>query len=196
VRLQLNDIAHVFPAGHRIRISLSTNFWPLAWPAPRHAPITVHTEGSRLILPGLSSEEGLPEARQFGPAIVDDPGAVIVQASGGRTRKTVEDPAIGEVVVHVDRAKSTYRIPATGTEVSHQSGETFRIMRGSPNSARVEEWADWSLSRASWKVRTKSRVVLASTETTFDLSASMEAYHDDELLMSRHFAFNIPRRWC
>jgi putative CocE/NonD family hydrolase len=196
VRLRLNDIAHAFPAGHRIRIAVSTSFWPLAWPSPRHAPVTLNTEGSRLILPVLSSEKDLPKPRQFGPAIAEESGALIVHASGGRTRTTEQDPASGETLVHVHRAKSDYRVQATGTEVSHQSGEIFRITRDSPNSARVEGWADWSLSRGGWNVRTKSQLVLASTENTFELSASMEAYEDDNLVTTRHFAFSIPRRLC
>jgi hypothetical protein len=118
----------------------------------------------------------------------------VVHASGGRTRTSVEDPATGETVTHVHRAKSDYQVKATGTEVSHQSGEAFRITRGQPNSARVEGWGDWSLSRPGWKVRTKSMLVLASTENAFELSGSMEAYEDDALVTTRHFAFSIPRR--
>ena len=51
VRLQLNDAAHAFPAGHRIRLALSTTYWPIAWPSPEAATVTVSTGGSRLSLP-------------------------------------------------------------------------------------------------------------------------------------------------
>jgi putative CocE/NonD family hydrolase len=194
VRLQLNDVAHVFPVGHRIRIALSTAFWPLAWPSPRHAAVTLLTEGSRLTLPVLRDDVALPEPQTFGPAIAEESGALTVRASGGRTRQTIEDPATGAVVVNVHRAKSDYRVNATGTEVTHQSGESFSIIRGKPNSARIESWGDWSLSRSGWSVRTKSRLVLASTENTFELSASMDAYDGEALVISRSFNFSIPRR--
>jgi predicted acyl esterase len=194
VRLRLNDAAHVFPAGHRIRIALSNAFWPLAWPSPRHCPIMLHTAGSCLTLPVLPADADLPKPQSFGAAIADDPEAVTVHASGGRTRQTIEDPASGEVAVHVHRSKSDYRVNATGTEVSHQGGEVFRVTRGRPNSARIEGWGDWSLARGDWQVRTRSSLVLASTERTFELSASMEAYEADELIMRRDFNFSIPRR--
>jgi uncharacterized protein len=32
VVLKLNDCGHVFTAGHRIRIAISTAYWPLIWP--------------------------------------------------------------------------------------------------------------------------------------------------------------------
>ena len=34
VRIQLNDAGAVFPAGHRIRVALSTTYWPMIWPSP------------------------------------------------------------------------------------------------------------------------------------------------------------------
>jgi hypothetical protein len=194
VRLRLNDIAHRFPAGHRIRIAVSTSFWPLAWPSPRRKPVTVATDRSRLTLPVLADSGSLPAPRQFAPASAEDTHAVIVKSAGGRTRKTREDPAARTVEVEVERAKSQYVVRATGTEVAHHTRETFSISAEEPNSARVENRSDWSLSRADWDVRTKAVVTLASTEHTFELSASMEAYESATLVDSRHFAFTIPRR--
>ena len=51
VRVQMNDIAHAFPAGHRIRLAISTCYWPLAWPAPEAATLTLTTGASTLTLP-------------------------------------------------------------------------------------------------------------------------------------------------
>ena len=35
VRIQLNDAGSVFPAGHRVRLALSTAYWPMIWPSSR-----------------------------------------------------------------------------------------------------------------------------------------------------------------
>jgi putative CocE/NonD family hydrolase len=51
IRLALNDIAHAFPAGHRIRLALSTAYWPMVWPAPEPVTVTVTMAGSALTLP-------------------------------------------------------------------------------------------------------------------------------------------------
>jgi len=45
----LNHIGHEFPAGNRLRVSIS--YCPLAWPAPQPARVTIHTGGSELVLP-------------------------------------------------------------------------------------------------------------------------------------------------
>ena len=51
IRCPMNGIAHTFPAGHRVRVSVSTSYWPLAWPSPQPVRLTVFTGASRLLLP-------------------------------------------------------------------------------------------------------------------------------------------------
>jgi predicted acyl esterase len=57
VRVKLNDIGQIFPKSHRIRISLSTSYWPLAWPPPQPVKLTVYGNSSHLILPVRSPRE-------------------------------------------------------------------------------------------------------------------------------------------
>ena len=72
VRLQLNDCGATFPAGHRIRLALSTTYWPMVWPAPDDATVTIL--GGALDLPvRLSRPEdaalpALPVAETAPPA--------------------------------------------------------------------------------------------------------------------------------
>ena len=37
IGVEKTSVAQAFPAGHRIRLSLSTSYWPLAWPPPEPA---------------------------------------------------------------------------------------------------------------------------------------------------------------
>ncbi|MEU3205947.1 CocE/NonD family hydrolase C-terminal non-catalytic domain-containing protein [Streptomyces cyaneofuscatus] len=63
-RITLNGVAQAFPPGHRIRLSLSTSYWPLVWPAPEPTLLTVHEDGAALTLPVRPTEEpdGMPQA--------------------------------------------------------------------------------------------------------------------------------------
>ena len=49
--VELDDIAHRFEPGHRIAVSISTTYWPIAWPSPELATLTVHLGDSVLSLP-------------------------------------------------------------------------------------------------------------------------------------------------
>src|SRR5262249_16256287 len=48
-RIKLNDARWVFPPGHRIRLALSTAYWPMIWPAPELATLLI--SGGTLDLP-------------------------------------------------------------------------------------------------------------------------------------------------
>ena len=40
VAVELNEAAQVVPAGHRLRVAVSTSFWPMVWPSPENTRIT------------------------------------------------------------------------------------------------------------------------------------------------------------
>src|SRR6185437_10328490 len=41
VQIKLNDAGSVFPAGHRVRLALSTTYWPMIWPSPEKATLLI-----------------------------------------------------------------------------------------------------------------------------------------------------------
>src|SRR5204863_6356035 len=49
IRIQLNDAGSVFPAGHTVRLALSTAYWPMIWPGPEKATLMI--SGGTLDLP-------------------------------------------------------------------------------------------------------------------------------------------------
>ena len=51
VSIRLHYIAHAFPKHHCLRTAISTSYWPIAWPPPEPARLTIYTGGSILALP-------------------------------------------------------------------------------------------------------------------------------------------------
>ena len=51
VSVTLNAIAQAIPPDHRLRLALSTSYWPLAWPPPQPVRLTVYPTASALVLP-------------------------------------------------------------------------------------------------------------------------------------------------
>ncbi len=47
----LDDIAHVFKKGNKIRIAISNTYWPLIWPSPEIAIISLNLNNCRFYLP-------------------------------------------------------------------------------------------------------------------------------------------------
>ncbi|MDD9207236.1 CocE/NonD family hydrolase, partial [Georgenia sp. 10Sc9-8] len=64
IAVRLNGMAQSFPAGHRLRLSISTSYWPVVWPSPEPLRLTVRPELSSLVLPvrpvGVDDDEPAP----------------------------------------------------------------------------------------------------------------------------------------
>src|SRR6202040_550952 len=41
VRIRLNDAGSVFPPGHKVRLAISTAYWPMVWPSPETATVQI-----------------------------------------------------------------------------------------------------------------------------------------------------------
>ena len=66
--IQLNGVAHRFGAGNRMRIALSTSYWPIVWPSPRPAVLTLDLAGSSLSLPVRAARAEDALLPEFAPA--------------------------------------------------------------------------------------------------------------------------------
>ena len=65
VSVTLNDIAHAFPEGHKIRLAVSTCYWPIAWPAPPAVTVSLFTGNSFVDLPVRPPDPSDAALRRF-----------------------------------------------------------------------------------------------------------------------------------
>jgi putative CocE/NonD family hydrolase len=193
IKLGLNDIAQAFPAGHRIRLALATSHWPIAWPSPDLAQVTVWTQASTLSLPVRAPSSLDLTLAPFLPPEQAAPEPVVLRKLAGRNREVVEDPSTGNVVVTVHRERSSYDIPAIGLSFDANSVEHYRIREGDPSSARSDTNATWQLRRGEWQIMTKTHTNLHCTPTSFEIEATMDAFEGSVRVASRNWQCSIPR---
>ncbi|MEP9373459.1 CocE/NonD family hydrolase [Mesorhizobium sp. KR1-2] len=193
VEIVLNDIAQAFPAGHRIRLALATSHWPIAWPSPELATLTVSTGESTLSLP-IRAPSPLDEA--LAPFAEPEQAEVephAITKLAGRNRTIAEDPTTGEMVVTVHRERSSYHLPAIDLAFEAQAEEHYRIREGDPSAASADAKAVWRLSRDEWHVRTETYTYVSCTPDTFEITATMDAFEGDVRIASRNWKRSIPR---
>ncbi|MGM0583225.1 MAG: CocE/NonD family hydrolase, partial [Pseudomonadota bacterium] len=78
VLVSLKHVAQTFRAGHRIRLSLSTSYFPIAWPSPAPFTLTVLPGGSELSLPLRATAD--PRLEDFAPPRAGKPLEVSLHA--------------------------------------------------------------------------------------------------------------------
>nr|MDQ3988439.1 CocE/NonD family hydrolase [Actinomycetota bacterium] len=194
VRMQMNGVAQAFPPGHRIRLSLSTSYWPLAWPPPRPAHLHVHTGSSTLTLP----IRPVAEAAEVPPHPFGEPeGAEPISITRLRPsdhRWTVSRDLVSYLcTLEIVKDAGVVRYDATGLEVARRAWQRYSSVAHDFSSARGETECTMSFSRGGWNARSVTHTELTCTETEFHLHARLDGYEGDQRTFSRNWHRTIPR---
>ncbi|NNN30593.1 CocE/NonD family hydrolase [Streptomyces sp. S3(2020)] len=197
VAFELNGIGHAFPPGHRIRLAVSSAYWPWIWPqADSAAGFALEPAGSFLELPVRSRESAgeitFDEPEQSAPlgvnfaATLDEPRP---------ERLVVRDVAKGEWRLEVDPRYGGTRVYPDGLEFTEDALETYTIDETDPLSARAR--SDWSIRlhrpEAAWDttVRTRSEITCEAAE--FVTSNEVICTDGGEVVFHRTWEKRIPR---
>lgn len=147
VRVSLNEVAHRFPAGHRLRLSLSTSYWPLAWPAPTPVRIDIHIEGSTLTLPVRPPRASDSILRDFGEPQGARPLRRRVIEGGKHNWIVHRDLARDESTLEVINDSGRYVLEDIDLEVATRSREWYSSTADQVDTARGETWWHCAMSR-------------------------------------------------
>ncbi len=197
IRLKLDDIAWHLPQGHKLRLALSTTYWPMMWPAPEAAELTVFTPESRLILPIRHPHLDAGEVR-FPEALAAPPVKLEAIREPSNRRDVAADPATGRVRLTILDDFGCFRNTEHGMIAGGIGRETHEITPGDPLSARMTTHWTEELGRdcgpwAGWRVSTETTSEMTATRTHFRLKARIEASEGDAHLVARDCDEEIPR---
>ncbi|OZM71120.1 peptidase S15 [Amycolatopsis antarctica] len=194
VRVALNGVAQAFPAGHRIRVSLSTSYWPLAWPPPEPVRLTVFPANSALILPRRpTAESDDVTLRPFDPPEGAAPLRTTPVAPGEHRWRVSRDLVDYCSELEVVKDSGTVRFDDIDLEVSQRGEERYRWTGDDFDSVRAETVWEVGYRRDDWHARTRTRTVLTSDRERFVLHAQLDAYENDQRVESLDWQTTIPR---
>lgn len=190
VRLALNAAGHVFARGRRIRLALSTAYWPIVWPSPEPVTLALHMHDCSLELP-VRTTGAAPEQPGFAPPEAAPGIAYAIVRPPGRARRITREA--GGVVIVGDKDRGAMRLDHIGMTVDAAGTETYRIRDDDPLSARVE--TDWRIaqSRGSWRIATHTRTGFRASADTFFLDAEIEAREGAQTIFAHKQSFSIAR---
>jgi hypothetical protein len=194
VRLQLNETAHRFAVGNRIRIAVSSSYWPIAWPSPHKTTLGLVAGESSLILPLRPANAADDELTPF----ADAESAAALDMTSERApdyRWTIEKDMIsGNVTIRqwFDEGRTVYN-EHDGWTVESGHDEYFTIHPDDPNSASVDlTWTE-SFERGDWRVSSRTHTRMTSTPSHFIVVAELEAREGDEVIHSQTWKRKFER---
>lgn len=194
VRIPLNGVAQVFPAGHRIRLSLSTSYWPLVWPAPEPALLSVHEIGSSLTLPIRPTDTPDDETLQpFGEPEGCAP-ADVTQLTEPEQAWTVSRNLVDyHSSLDIIKDRGLQRYEENGIEVGLRAVEKYTSVADDFGSVSGESAWTMRFSRPAWDIRVETRTCLTSDENAFHVDATLDGYEGGRRVFSRTWNESVPR---
>ncbi len=190
VEFAFNDIAYRVPAGHCLRLSLSTAYWPMIWPSAAPLSLQLDPAGCVLDIPVRPDiEENAPQFAQ--PEQTRQGHATPLRPEGfTRHEETLPD---GTQRLRLVTDGGLMRHESTGMESGKVITEIWDIRADDPLSARHETHWSFTIGRGDWQTRTETRTVMTCDATSFHIVARLDAYDGDERLITRDWQFSVPR---
>ena len=195
--VDLDDIGHRFPAGHRIAVSISTAYWPIAWPSPELATVTVHKGDSALVLPIRPPRPEDATLRPFPRAeqadsdpqhdLAIDPSLPVIRRSIHR------DLLTGESVVDFPRWTYATEMPAIGQTHRGTGLVRYRITDGDPLSATCETRYSVEITRPDSTIRHESEGSLTCDATDFIINMCLRITENGTEVFFREWKERIAR---
>jgi uncharacterized protein len=190
VSIALSLIAHRFKSGSRIRLAVSESLWPLVWPSPRVATLTLTLGASRLELPVRPIVRDPPFPIPRNPPDEKPPS--------GRTPLREAGPdAEGWYEIRQDPQTYSYPVADTGTVITGAAGikETLRIKQGENNSCVWQGERSGGFKRGDWDCTVYSSFKLTSTPQAFFIEETVRALQDGKVIFERQNKQAVDRDW-
>ncbi|MBC2836386.1 CocE/NonD family hydrolase [Paragemmobacter straminiformis] len=190
VEVVIDQTAYRLAAGHRLRVALSTTYWPFVWPSPKAATVTV--TGGALTLPVHSGSTAGWEA----PPAEHAPPLALRQIRAPRARRVIEEDMLaGTRALVVETDEGAFENLSHGLVSDETLTERWEVKPDDPLSARARHVWEQKRSRGDWSVRTRAEAEMTATATDLRLWARLTAWEGDVQVFERIWDDTVPRRF-
>jgi putative CocE/NonD family hydrolase len=182
----LKSVAYVFGRGRKMRLALSSAYWPMAWPEPVPPVLSIRPSNVRLRLPGLPAA-ATEDAAPFGPPKQAQPLPHEVVEAASDTRRLHHDAETGSVILEVAGKRQTTLL---GELVfGGSSAETYRIgaAGGQASFGRVS-----FMQRPGWDVRVETTVRIDLAANGLSMHSSLTAFESGAAIFQRTWESCFP----
>lgn len=209
VRVPLRTAGYRWAPGHRVRVALASQLWPVLWPSPHPATFRVHrgpATPSRLELPvvppaGGPGDAPVPDVKTTPPDLAW-PDPVARDGDG----PAVSDPPVWRIEEDVLAGSTTVRVHDGGEAIVPDgrrlySAETLRMTAWDDDPARAEleaavvyRWQERETGRDDLtRIEIHADARQTSTAASFELGVRLTVHLDGERFFERDWHEVIPR---
>lgn len=192
VELAFKPIAQTVPAGHKLRVAISSSYWPMAWPSPERTTLTIDSNGCRLDLPYLAREDGLASV-VFQEARWAQPGAVTVKEPARQLRSLSTDLPTERTELTALSDDGRFVLDEIGTEITSWRSKVYSINDADPASCATTVTCHEEFSRPDWNARVDSEIAFSCDRENFYARGWVKAYERGVIFAERTYDEVIAR---
>lgn len=188
----LDQIAYRIPAGHRLRIAVSTSCWPFIWPSPERATVTL--EAGMLALPCRTLHANMDEC-SFEKPVGAAPWRHENLRPSASTRTTETDADTGVVTTSIFNDAGENRDLEHGLISGSTTQERWSIHPGDPLSATAHISWEQSGGRDAWRTGTIAEMKMRCDKDWFYVTGRLVATEDGATVFDKDWEERIARRF-
>ena len=190
VSLDLDQIAYRVPKGHRLRVAISSSYWPTLWPSPERT--TLNIELGNIELPVRPLADGAEIS--FEEPESAEPWRVKELRPSSYSRDETINKETGTTLTKIACDFGENQDLEHGLISGGWMKENWLIHPDDPNSAKVD--AEWEKTggRMGQMWRTHVMATMHSDKTHFFITANLKAYENDTLIFEKDYGDKITRK--
>ena len=192
--IPLKHVAQTFRRGHRIRLAVSSSYFPLAWPTPEPVTLTILPGQSQLDLP-IRASDGL-SVPDFAPPRAGRPLDATYHVAPAAEWNVDEDRCTGRITAQIRDHEGDAYISRHDLSHSAEGRERYSVLPDQPTSAEGEVRWTHEMRRGDWSVRTVTTTRLTGDHENFRVVARLQAWEGDSLVREKRWDSSIKRTWC
>ena len=195
ITIRMNDTGWRVKKGQKLRLALSTNMWPMAWPMAKDFLITIDKTASNLQIPSRNSKN----TESFKKPSLKIKNKILTQINHqvkkepSANRYISKDPGSNEIHYHVSHDGGKVNFLDKKLDFQAKNSQDYYIKDGNSLSAKITYKAEFFLQRNDWLVQSKSFLTVKCDEKYFYLKGNIKTYEGKHLFMEKKWNTRIKR---
>jgi putative CocE/NonD family hydrolase len=190
---ELNACAHHLKQGHRLRLALSSSYWPIVWPSPTRTAVTLDLAGCSLDLPIRSVAREIDPCAPGGPRAFPVQSADVLRAPSAKASVNISDT--GLIVQESFDDFGANRDLGHGLETGSHVTTCYTIHPDDPTAARFDAHWQFTFRRGDWQVAIETDNTMTCDAENFYLHRKLRAVEGaaNTETLTKEWSKTIPR---
>lgn len=194
-KVNLDVCGHNFPAGHRIRLSIANSYWPMFWPSPELATLTLDLASAKFTIPVFtgSDSKGPDMEAQVAPL------TPMTTLSPGHVDRNISYDILTDTWTSITNGvggvfgEGIYRFDDIGTVVEHNLKRELTLCNKDPLGAKYTITQKMKNGRDGWLIDVDIVVTQTADKDFFYLTGYMDAKINGKDSFHRDYDEKIKR---